>query len=358
MTLEAIKYHAGSLQILDQLLLPHKSHFVDIRCVEDGWKAIKTMQVRGAPAIAIVGCLSFAVELKKKKFETIQELTEFSNKSLNYLVTARPTAVNMSKSAKMLSAMLSSSKCDDVEELKQGIIDHIEDMLDKDIQDNKDLSNYAAEHIQSTCNKSNDGYTILTHCNTGFLATAGYGTALGVVRSLHKEGLLDHVYCTETRPYNQGARLTAYELVHDELPSTLIADSMVAVLMKTRKISAVVVGADRVAVNGDVANKIGTYQIAVLAKHHNVPFYVAAPVTCHDDIIQDGNDITIEERPADELTMVSGVRVAAKGINCWNPAFDVTPAKLITGGIATELGVFAADEVKQLKNQVKNGSKS
>jgi len=163
---------------------------------------------------------------------------------------------------------------------------------------------------------------------------------LGVIRSLNEKKLLQIAYHTETRPYNQGSRLTAYELVHDEISSCLIADSMVAALMKEKKVTAVVVGADRVAKNGDTANKIGTYQIAILAKYHNVPFYVAAPLSSHDNDAKTGDDIKIELRPSDELKVVAGVRIAPKDVSCWNPAFDVTPAGLITGGIITEKGVY------------------
>lgn len=227
-------------------------------------------------------------------------------------------------------------------------------MLQKDIEDNEAIGKEGANDILSKI--AGDGLVrILTHCNTGSLATAGYGTALGVVRTLHKLGRLEQVYCTETRPYNQGARLTAYELVHDKIPSTLIVDSMVAALMKQRNISAVVVGADRVAANGDTANKIGTYQIAVLAKHHGVPFYVAAPFTSIDVNIASGEHIVIEERPDREMTHVGDHRIAAKGITCWNPAFDVTPASLIEA-IVTERGVFKPreleDKFKKMSNSI------
>lgn len=221
----------------------------------------------------------------------------------------------------------------------------MESVLDDDIATNKSIGRHGAEHIlQSVADKA----SILTHCNTGSLATGGYGTALGVVRCLHGMGKLKHVYCTETRPYNQGARLTAYELVHDKIPSTLICDSMCALLMQRREISAVVVGADRVVSNGDTANKIGTFQLAIAAKYHGVPLYIAAPVTTIDFGLKSGDEITIEERPNKEMLFVGSQRVAAEGIGCWNPAFDVTPAELITGGIITEKGVFEANNLKVL----------
>lgn len=214
----------------------------------------------------------------------------------------------------------------------------IEFMLEKDISDNKAIGENGARAILGPGDGTGN-IRVLTHCNTGSLATAGYGTALGVIRSLYAAGRLEHVYCTETRPYNQGARLTAYELVHDKIPCTLVVDSMVAALMRVKRIHAVVVGADRVVANGDTANKIGTYQIAVLAKYHNVPFYVAAPFTSIDMSIPTGDCIVIEERPHREMTHVGEHRIAAPGVSCWNPAFDVTPACLITA-IITERGVF------------------
>ncbi|CAK8692122.1 unnamed protein product [Clavelina lepadiformis] len=347
MTLEAIKYRRGELEILNQLLLPHHTIYEEIITVKDGWEAINQMKVRGAPAIAIVGCLSLAVELHNKDFKHVSEIGIFVQDKVAYLVTARPTAVNLSKTGVSIFQYckdLITAGNENIESLKSQLLDRMEKLLQDDINDNIRLGEHGAECIlQGMAGENNAGCTILTHCNTGSLATAGYGTALGVIRSLKKRNRLEHVYCTETRPYNQGARLTAYELVHEKIPATLIADSMVALLMKTKKLSAVVVGADRVAKNGDTANKIGTYQLALLAKHHNIPFYVAAPVTCHCDVTYHGDDIVIEERPPHELKQIAGVKIAPDGIDCWNPSFDVTEHKLITG-IMTENGVFTPKE--------------
>ncbi|KRT80510.1 hypothetical protein AMK59_7312, partial [Oryctes borbonicus] len=346
MTLRAIKYENGCLYILDQLLLPAQSKYLQIKGVKDGWKVINKMQVRGAPAIAIVGCLSLAVELSSETYKNKKDLRQDIEGKLNYLVSSRPTAVNMKIAADeliVLANQLCNDESFDVESMKLRFISTIEAMLDKDITDNRAIGNHGAQDILSHF-PGDTMLRILTHCNTGSLATAGYGTALGVIRSLFHSKRLEHVYCTETRPYNQGARLTAYELVHDKIPATLIVDSMVAALMKHRNVSAVVVGADRVAANGDTANKIGTYQIAVLAKFHNVPFYVAAPFTSIDAKIPSGDRIVIEERPDREMTHVGEHRIAAKGISCWNPAFDVTPASLIAG-IITEIGVFKPSDL-------------
>ncbi|KAF9800467.1 hypothetical protein SFRURICE_013019 [Spodoptera frugiperda] len=337
MSLESIRYSRGSLDILDQLLLPLQTRYVKVEGVEDGWKVINKMQVRGAPAIAIVGCLSLAVELEKDNNSDKKVMRQEIEGKLNYLVSARPTAVNIKLAADELINLANSLSADET------------GMLIKDIEDNKAIGRYGCEAILK--NSEGDGpVRILTHCNTGSLATAGYGTALGVIRSLQESKRLDHVYCTETRPYNQGARLTAYELVHEKIPSTLIVDSVVSALMNSRRITAVVVGADRVAANGDTANKIGTYQIAIAAKHHGVPFYVAAPLTSIDMSLTSGERIKIEERPEREMTHVGVHRIAAPGINCWNPSFDVTPAALITG-IITEKGVFAPDKLSEIESK-------
>ncbi|XP_033111902.1 methylthioribose-1-phosphate isomerase-like [Anneissia japonica] len=351
MVLEAIRYCSGTLSILNQLLLPDVCEFEEIKNVQDGWNAIKAMKVRGAPAIAIVGCLSLAVDLhNRKKFDTPQILGDFIMDKLEYLKTSRPTAVNMAEAAGRLTMIVKEllnnpNTC--VNLLRNRIIKEAEDMLKQDVSDNRNIGKYGADHICQNSPDPTSKACVLTHCNTGSLATAGYGTALGVIRALHESAKLRHVYCTETRPYNQGARLTAYELVFEKIPSTLITDSMVSFAMKQKQITAVVVGADRVVANGDTANKIGTYQLAIAAKYHNIPFYVAAPSTSCDFSLAKGEDIIIEERPHSELTSIKGHQIAAPGIGIWNPAFDVTPASLITGGIITEKGVFQPSELKR-----------
>uniref|UniRef100_A0A8C0X1K5 Methylthioribose-1-phosphate isomerase n=1 Tax=Castor canadensis TaxID=51338 RepID=A0A8C0X1K5_CASCN len=336
MQLEAIRYSRGSLQILDQLLLPLQSRYEAVGSVQQAWEAIRAMKVRGAPAIALVGCLSLAVELRAGAGGPgLAALVAFVRDRLSFLVTARPTAVNMARAARDLAdaAAREAEKEGATEEaVRERVICYAEDMLDRDLRDNRSIGDL--------------GVVVLTHCNTGALATSGYGTALGVIRSLHRLGRLEHAFCTETRPYNQGARLTAFELVYEQIPATLIADSMAAAAMVHKGVSAVVVGADRVVANGDTANKVGTYQLAIAAKHHGIPFYVAAPSSSCDLRLQTGQDIIIEERPGQELTDINGVRIAAPGIGVWNPAFDVTPHELITGGIITELGVFAPKELQ------------
>ncbi|KAI4477362.1 methylthioribose-1-phosphate isomerase [Polistes fuscatus] len=349
MTLQAIKWKDGKLEVLDQVLLPAVSKYIVVKGVEDGWKVINKMQVRGAPAIAIVGCLSLSTEVRNEHFTDKKSLRQEVEGKLNYLASARPTAVNIKIAAEELINLINKLTEDDtvtIQQMKEEFLRTIDSMLQRDIADNKAIGNYGALEILKNVNEDSL-VRILTHCNTGSLATAGYGTALGVIRSLQARNVLEHVYCTETRPYNQGARLTAYELVNDKIPGTLICDDMVAALMKSRNITAVVVGADRVAANGDTANKIGTYQISIIAKYHNVPFYVAAPRTSIDFAIPSGDHIVIEERPEREMTHINDQRIAANGIQCWNPAFDITPASLITG-IITEVGVYKPENLIKL----------
>ncbi|XP_051171315.1 methylthioribose-1-phosphate isomerase [Leptopilina boulardi] len=355
MTLQAIKWEGRKLEILDQTLLPAISKYISVKGVEDGWKVINRMQVRGAPAIAIVGCLSLAAEIDGEIFTDKKVLRQEIEGKLNYLVSARPTAVNIKLAAEYLIGLANKlSEDNEVSPsmMKDQFLKTIETMLEKDLADNNAIGKYGSEEILKSV--PNDALVrVITHCNTGSLATAGYGTALGVIRSLHGKDRLEQVYCTETRPFNQGARLTSYELVHDKIPGVLICDDMVASLMKSRTINAVIVGADRVVANGDTANKIGTYQIAILAKYHGVPFYVAAPCTSIDFNMNSGDQIKIEERPEEEITHILSQRIAASGIQCWNPAFDVTPAELITG-IITEKGVYKPNNLSVLKEYCRN----
>lgn len=307
-------------------------------------------QVRGAPAIALVGCLSLALELAAGTGPAgdAAELEAFVGERLRFLLTARPTAVNLAREAQRLRDMVhqwAQRPAGTAQELRDSIIEHIEGLLEKDRADNRRLGAHGAHHILQRVPPG--GVTLLTHCNTGALATAGYGTALGIVRALQERGRLARVFCTETRPYNQGGRLTALELLHEGVPVTLIADSAAAAAMRDRGVQAVVVGADRVAANGDTANKIGTYQLAVAARHHRVPFYVAAPSASCDPALPDGAHGPLEERPGQELTHCQGVCLAPPDVDVWNPAFDVTPHELITGGIVTEWGVFAPAELRE-----------
>lgn len=397
-TLEAIKYDRQSrtLEILDQLKLPHVSQYVPIPDTKAGFDAIKTMTVRGAPAIAIVAALSLAVELnntfiKQGGHTSAQEVAVWVSDKLKYLVESRPTAVNLSRAAHDITAFVGAKLEEDPSQagsqLAESVISVCEDMLEADVSDNTAIgengANWTIKELESHGLSGSEKFSALTICNTGSLATAGYGTALGIIRSLFKTGRLDHTYACETRPYNQGSRLTAYELVYDQIPATLITDNMATSLLSRRAsntaprgesqspVRLIVVGADRVAANGDTANKIGTFQLAALADHFRndkagdaIRFVVAAPTTSIDMNTATGDDIVIEERPQNELVQVKGpvvdpktgkvpenpedqrhetVNIAAPGIDVWNPAFDVTPHKLIDA-IVTEKGVAVKDE--------------
>lgn len=339
------------LTVLNQLLLPKSVTYVEVPDSETGYSVIKRMMVRGAPCIAAVGCLSIIAELNDTKLDDTKELFELIVSRSTYINGARPTAVNLRNATDKLVEFARSRMVD-----AHGPTDFVDTItkyclgaIDTGLTLNRQLGDYGANEILAKANSKL--VSILTHCNTGSLATVGYGTALGVIRSLHKIKSLKQVYCTETRPYNQGSRLTAWELVRESLPVTLIADSMAAYLMASHKIDAVIVGADCVAANGDTANKIGTLQLAVTAKHYHVPFYVAAPLQSISDNIKQGNDIEIELRPPNELRSLGETQLAPMEVDVWNPCFDVTPAELITGGIITEKKVYTIDNMEECVKQ-------
>jgi methylthioribose-1-phosphate isomerase len=300
---EPIRWKNDRLELLDQRLLPDKTKYVICRTAEEVAQAIRDMVVRGAPAI---GCAAaFGVVLGKGK-----------PKAYEMLAKSRPTAVNL------FWALERMKKAQDLEKEALAI-------YEADLAANREIGRIGAQLIAERSR-------VMTHCNTGALATAGYGTALGVIRASKDKHI--SVIANETRPYLQGARLTAWELVQEGIPCTLITDSMAGHLMSKGDVDVVVVGADRIAANGDVVNKIGTYALAVLAKRHNIPFYVAAPLSTFDPKIPDGSHIPIEERPAEEVTGYRGTRWAPEGVSVRNPAFDETPAELVTG-IVTEKGI-------------------
>ncbi|KAK8761961.1 hypothetical protein V5799_026773, partial [Amblyomma americanum] len=287
------------------------------------------LQVQGAPAIAMVAALGVAVELtwRAQLPSSRADLAALVHFLLDYISTSRPRAANLAYVAAQLGSMadtLAEYEGLSVEAMRDAICAQAEVMLAADLAFNRLIGQYGAEHVVANCRAAaGDGKLgVLTHCNAGTLATAGYGTALGVVRRLHESGRLERAYCTETRPCNQGSRLTAYELLHDRIPATVICDSMVAALLATGRVHAVVVGADRVTANGDTANTIGTYQLAICAKHHGIPFYVASPTTTVDVRVLTGKDVLIEERPAREMTNVQGIELAPNGrwrIHCLMP---------------------------------------
>jgi len=319
MAVEPIRWHGDRLELLDQRLLPEKTVYVTCRTAAEVAQAIRDMVVRGAPAI---GCAAaFGVVLDKA-----------SEEAFDMLAKSRPTAVNL------FWALERMRKAKDLKAEAEAI-------YAEDVAANREIGRLGAALIRERAR-------VMTHCNAGALATAGYGTALGIIRSSKDKNIT--VIANETRPYLQGARLTAYEMVQEGIPCTLITDSMAGHLMSKGEVDVVVVGADRIAANGDVANKIGTYALAVLAKRHGIPFYVAAPLSTFDPKIPDGSHIPIEERPAAEVTGYGDTRWAPQGVAVRNPAFDVTPAELITG-IICEKGVVLSPNREKLQALISTG---
>lgn len=328
-------------RMVDQTKFPEHFDYVDIETGQDMFDAIKTMIVRGAPAIGIAGAhgvVLYAQELAKRDL-TFDEYKKELLEKADYMASARPTAVNLMWAVEQQKNIIKNAKSD-----KQALIDDLKFNGKKleleDIEINKKIGDYGASVVPK-------GATILTHCNAGALATVGYGTALGVVRSAFANDSTVQVFADETRPRQQGARITTLELTMDGIPVTLITDGMCSYFMKKGMIDMVCVGADRIAANGDAANKIGTYTVAIAAKYHNIPFYVAAPLSTIDTSIKTGDDIVIEERSHDEVTHINGKPICAKGVNIINPGFDVTPHELIAG-IITEKGILRPDYNKSI----------
>uniref|UniRef100_A0A7S2PNI4 Methylthioribose-1-phosphate isomerase n=2 Tax=Leptocylindrus danicus TaxID=163516 RepID=A0A7S2PNI4_9STRA len=339
--LQSLKYTSSpipTLSVLDQLQVPDSKVYIPINNVEDAWSVIRKMQVRGAPLIAIVACLGLAVDLSSKKdWQSGSEIVSAIESKCEYLRTSRPTAVNLFNAMDELLGTVASCDQSSADNVVKTVVSHAEMMLARDVADNEAIGAYGADALLGSGVNEKTSIRLMTICNTGSLATAGFGTALGVARELQKRGKLKSIAALETRPYNQGSRLTAFEILEEEMPGgVLICDSSAGYMMKTKGADACVVGADRVCADGSTANKIGTYQLAIAAAYHNVPFYVASPFTTLDTSLKSGADIEIEERPAEELINTSR---APKGMPCWNPAFDVTSPDLITG-IITEKGVI------------------
>jgi len=328
--IETLYLKDKKLYILNQKLLPHKIRYVLCTKYEQVADAIKTMVIRGAPAIGIAAGYGMMLASRQKRFNSYREMAHFLSTAKSVLAKTRPTAVNLFWALDRMFNL--SGTTADVKKLqllfyKEAVLIHNED-----IETNKNISRYGASLLST---KS----VIITHCNAGSLATGGIGTALGVITEAYRQKKVKMVYVDETRPYLQGARLTAFELASNKVPAMLICDNMAGFIMKTRKVDAVIVGADRITGNGDVANKIGTYQLAVLAKYHNVKFYVAAPYSTFDSRLHSGDDIVIEERSSEEVTCINGKRIVPYGFMACHPAFDVTPNELITG-IITEKGIL------------------
>jgi len=333
-----VEWKDDHVRILDQSVLPVDVRYLDCTDFLEVAEAIRALKVRGAPAIGVTAALGIALGAKQYTQQNLEGFRLHMDQVCKVLAATRPTAVNLFWAVDRMKRVLVETAPSGVQTCQEALLKEAMAMLEEDVQVNQALGRYGSAVIQ-------DGDHILTHCNAGALATAGYGTALGVVRAAWEQGKRLHVYADETRPVLQGARLTAWELQQDGIPVTLITDNAAGALMQKRGVQCCVVGADRIAANGDVANKIGTYSVAVLAHAHGIPFYVAAPVSTIDMKTPDGAGIPIEERHPSEVTQVHGGRaIAPAGISVWNPAFDVTPAKLITG-IITERGIWSPHDL-------------
>ena len=325
------KRRPGCIRILDQTRLPGATSFLEIRDLPTLWQAIKILQVRGAPAIGIAAAMGIALSVQKSDANTAA-LIKTVSQAADYLSTSRPTAVNLFWALARMRQTAQSAASLRPEDFKDRLLEEALKIHTEDLEMCRAIGRHGASLLQN-------GQTVLTHCNAGGLATAGYGTALAPIYVAYEQGKNIRVYADETRPLLQGARLTAWELMQAGVDVTLICDNMAAQVMREGKIDAVMVGADRIAANGDAANKIGTYGVALLARAHKVPFYVLAPSSTFDPDTPNGAAIPIEERGAEEITCGFGVATAPEGVKVYAPAFDVTPAELITG-IISERGII------------------
>jgi len=344
-TFTTIEWTDEAVVMIDQRLLPVREIYVKCRTYQEVAEAIKEMIIRGAPAIGVAAAMGIALGAQGIKADRFEEFYREYEKICDLLAGTRPTAVNLFWAVDRMKRFCMDHKDVKVEKLKELIREEALKIYEEDIEINKRIGKNGNSLIPQ-------GARILTHCNAGGLATAGYGTALGVIRAAHESGKNIQVFADETRPFLQGARLTAWELQKDNIPVTLITDNMAGYFMKKGMIDLVIVGADRIAANGDTANKIGTYSVAILAKEHNIPFYVAAPISTLDLSLKGGDEIPIEERNIREVTHVFDSQIAPDGVKVLNPAFDVTPNRYITA-IITEKGVMKAPFEEGLKRLFK-----
>jgi len=344
-TIKPIAWLGNKLKILDQSRLPWEEAYLELSSYEEVAQAIKEMKVRGAPMIGVIA--AYGIALGAQRIEASSEdgfLAELQHIT-QVLASTRPTAVNLFQAIERMKVAVQAKE--DISEIKAALVAEAERIHVGEEQATRQISQFGAELIR-------DGSTILTHCNTGVLATAGYGTALGVIKAAKEQGKQIRVLATETRPLLQGARLTAWELRQEGIPVTLITDSMAGHFMSKGEVSCVIVGADRIAANGDAANKIGTYALAVLAREKSIPFYVAAPTSSIDLSLPSGERIPIEERSPEEVTHLQGVPIAPKGVEVANPAFDVTPHRYISA-IITERGIVRQPYEVRLRELVSPG---
>lgn len=342
--IKTIEFKDGLLYLIDQRKLPTEYEIFECKTFRDVDFAIHDMVVRGAPAIGATA--AYGVVLAAKEFLGLEKDKFFQemDKALEQLNKSRPTAVNLMWAISKMRAVIEGNKEQEIETIYKKIKEEADKIFNDDIAINKAMAKHGNEIIK-------EGATILTHCNTGALATVAYGTALGVIREAHYTGKNIFVYADETRPRLQGGKLTAWELVEEKIPAKLIADNVAATLIRDGKIDVILTGADRVANNGDSANKIGTFMLSVIAKAYDVPFYIVAPTSTIDFEMESGDEIEIEERSSEEVTHINGVRVAPEGIEVYNPAFDVTPHENISG-IITEKGIVRPpykENIRKLK---------
>ena len=341
--LPTIAREADVVVMIDQRKLPSQEVYVRCKTAAEVARAIKTMVIRGAPAIGVAAAMGIALGMRKSKATGTQKFAAEFHKICELMAATRPTAVNLFWAIERMKRVFAETAQAgaSVEQIKDRLDAEAQAIHDEDVASCRALGLFGADIVPADAN-------VLTHCNAGALATAGYGTALGVIRGAVEKGKKVAVFADETRPFLQGARLTAWELVRDGIDTTIITDNMSGALMRQGKVDLVVVGADRIAANGDTANKIGTYGVAVLAREHKIPFYVAAPLSTIDLDTPDGGHIPIEERSSREVTHVGSSQLAPAGARVWNPAFDVTPHAYIAG-IITERGIFRAPYTETLK---------
>ena len=333
-----IAWRDGVVEILDQRRLPHAVKYLRLRTAKQVAKAIRDMAIRGAPAIGVAAAMGLALTAYRSKTKNREKLLEELKESYEVLRASRPTAVNLFWALDRVMRIAESSK--DAGEVRRRVVEEALKIMEEDVEANKRIGEYGARLIE-------DGDRILTHCNAGALATAGYGTALGVIRTAHAQGKRIRVYACETRPRLQGARLTVWELMRDGIPVKLITDNMAAFLMQRGEVSKVIVGADRIiAKTGHVINKIGTLSHAIAAKYYGIPFLVAAP-TSTIDFESRVEEVIIEERDPREVLYIEGRKIAPEGVEVWNPAFDITPPSLVSY-VITEKGVFKPEELREL----------
>jgi methylthioribose-1-phosphate isomerase len=348
--IETLEWTDSGVRFIDQTKLPNEETYVNCTTYQQVADVIRDMVVRGAPAIGVAAAMGIALGINNSKADNLLSLQQEFDEIADLIGKTRPTAVNLFWATRRMREKLETLKSKPIAEIKHLLVEEAKRMHAEDIAANQAMGRHGA-----TLMPASGG--VLTHCNAGALATCGYGTALGVIRAAIEQGKKLHVYADETRPFLQGSRLTAWELMKDGIPTTVISDNMAGAMMKQGKIGAIVVGADRIAANGDVANKIGTYTVAVLAKEHGIPFYVAAPFSTIDLATPDGTGIPIEQRNPREVSHFAGKLVTPEGVGIENPAFDVTPAKYVTA-IITEGGIARAPYEESFRRLMEQRAKA